>query len=153
MIALERRRQLLHEMPPRALERHDVGANLPFLGARGLHRLLSSQLGLAQDQLGFAPGIVLHLLDEALGRDQRFLQGPLALRDAAGALLVGRDSLLEHGHLLEHGLVILGDVVEEGVHLLGVVALEHLGRELLLTDVVGGDAHRDLPPYPRLPAI
>src|SRR5439155_54343 len=35
---------------------------------------------------------------------------------------------------------------------LGVVALEHLRRELLLSDVVWGDAHRGLPPYPRLPA-
>src|SRR2546426_10844081 len=68
------------------------------------------------------------------------------------ALLLGRNLLLEQRRLLEQRLVVLGHVVEEGVDLLGVVALEHLRRELLLSDVVWGDAHRGLPPYPRLPA-
>src|SRR3989442_15886922 len=115
VVALERRGQLLHELPPRALERRDVGADLPLLGARGLHRLLAGQLGLAQDQLGLPPGIVLHLLAQALGRDQRFLQGALALGDAARALLLGRNLLFEQRRLLEQRLVVLGHVVEEGV--------------------------------------
>src|SRR5213594_1273048 len=91
-----------------------------------------------------SPRAALPLLAQALGRDQRFLQGALALGDAARALLLGRDLLLEQRRLLEQRLVVLGHVVEEGVDLLGVVALEHLRRELLLSDVVWGDAHRGL---------
>src|SRR5919108_138048 len=89
-------------------------------------------------------GVVLHLVDQTLRRDERVLQRALALGDAACALLLRRDLLLEQRDLFEDGFVVLGDVVEERVDLLRVVALENLGRELLLPDVVRSDTHRRL---------
>ena len=63
---------------------------------------------------------------------------------AAGALLHGLELLLEELVLLEQRLVVLGEILEERVHLLDVEAAEHPHRELLLADVHGRDAHGDL---------
>src|SRR5262249_45891413 len=149
-VAIEHPSGLPHGRGGHALGAHGVSADPTLFGARGLDRLLAGQFRLAQDQLGLAARVVLHLLDEALRGDERLLKRPLPLGDATRALLLRGDLLLQQRRLLEHGLIVFGHVVEECVDLLRVVALEHLRRELLLANVVRGDAHRGLPPYPRL---
>ena len=56
----------------------------------------------------------------------------------------GLELLLEQRVLLQQGLVVLGEVLEERVHFLDVEAAEHLHRELLLADVHRRDAHGGL---------
>src|SRR5207249_3663641 len=77
---------------------------------------------------------------------------PLALAEAARPLLEGGDLLLELRVLLEHGLVVLGDVVEEGIDLVDVEPPKPSNAELLLTDVERADAHQ-APPTPISVAI
>ena len=89
-------------------------------------------------QVGLALGRQLHLLDQPLRRDQRFVQAPLALDHAALAVLHGGQLLLEQLALLEQcRLVVVRHVLQEGVDLLVIGAAEHPDRELLLADVVG----------------
>src|SRR5262249_60341762 len=81
VITIEHRSELFDQLTPHALEPDDVRADPALFGAGGLDRLLAVELRLAQDQLGLAARVVLHLLHEPLGRDQRFLQRALPLAD------------------------------------------------------------------------
>ena len=95
-------------------------------------------------QFRLAPSRRLHLVAELLRGHERILEGPLALGEPARALLERGELLSEERVLLEHGLVVVRDVVEERVHLVLVEAAEHPHRELLLPDVEGADSHRTL---------
>jgi len=77
-------------------------------------------------------------------KDPQLTNGPVA--QATGPLLEGRDLLLELRVLLQHRLVVFGDVVEERVDLVGVEAPQPLDGELLLANVERTDAHRLRPP-------
>ena len=136
--------QGLGELPSRALELADLGLDGALGGARGLDGLLALHLGFLDHELGLAPGIVLHLLDHPLGGDEGLLEHALALLEAAGALLGRLEVLLEQRVLLQHGLVVARQILEERVHFLDVEATEHSHRELLLPDIHGGDAHGGL---------
>src|SRR4030095_5233391 len=102
VVALEGRAKVLDELPANAPQRLDLASDPRFLGAPLLDDLLAAQLGLAHLQLGLAPRRRLPLVAQPVGRDQRVLQRPLALAEAAGPLLEGRDLLLELGVLLQH---------------------------------------------------
>ena len=124
------------------LQRLDLARILASSARPSSMSLLAAQLGLAHLQIRLAPRRRLHLVAEPVGGDQRVLQRPLALAEAAGALLEGRDLLLELRVLLQDCLVVLGNIVEEGVDLVDVEAPEPLDGELLLTNVERADAHR-----------
>jgi hypothetical protein len=84
---------------------------------------------------------VLHLLGELLGGDQRLLEHLFPILETPRAVLEHLELLLEERVLLDQRLVVLGDVLEEGVHLLDIEAAEHSHGELLLPNVHGCDAH------------
>src|SRR5213594_4268389 len=136
VVALERRAEILDELAADAPERLDLAPDPRLLGPALLDDLLAPQLGLPHLQLRLAPGGRLHFLAEP-----------------ARPLLEGRDLLLELRVLLEHRFVVLGDVVEEGVDLVGVEAPQQPDGELLLADIQRADAHRRLASYPISVAI
>src|SRR2546426_8540452 len=109
-----------------------------------LYDLLAPHPALPHVELRLAPGRGLHLVAEPLRRHERVLEGPLALGEPPRALLERGELLPEQRVLLQHGLVVVRDVVEERVHFVLVEAAEHPHRELLLPDVEGTDSHRTL---------
>src|SRR3989454_12166124 len=144
IVTLERRAQVLDELATHAPERLNLAPDLRFLAARALQDLLAVQLGLPHVELRLAPGRGLHLIAEPLSRDEGVLDRLLAVGNATRPLLERDELLFQERVFPQHRLVVLGDVVEEGVHLVGVEAAQHLDRELLLPDVEGTDTHRDL---------
>src|SRR5439155_524404 len=107
-----------------APERLDLAPDLRLLAARSLYDLLAPQLGLPHVELRLAPGRGLHLVAEPLRRHERVLEGPLALGEPPRALLERGELLPEQRVLLQHGLVVVRDVVEERVHFVLVEAAE-----------------------------
>src|SRR5437870_2209204 len=141
IVALERRAEILDQLAADAAQGLDLAPDPRLLGPAFLDDLLAPQLGLAHLQLRFLACRRLHLVAEPVGRHERVLQRALALVEAARSLLEGRDLLLQLRVLLEHGLVVLGDVVEKGIDLVDVKATKPLDAELLLTDIERTDTH------------
>src|SRR5437867_5059573 len=144
VVALERGAEVLDELAAQAPERLDLAADPRLLGPPLLDDLLAAELGFPHQDVGLATRRGLHLVAQPMRGDQRVLQRALPLGEAAGALLERSHLLLELRVLLEHRLVVFGDVVQEGVDLVDVEAAEPLDRELLLTDIERADAHRGL---------
>src|SRR6267143_4245375 len=136
--------QALRELAPHALEGLDLRVQVALRLARGIDDPVGLRLGLADDDARLAARALLHLFHEPLRRHERLLEHLLALLQAPGALLERLELLLEQRVLLEQGLVIRGEVLQEGVDLLGVEAAEHLHGELLLADIHRCDAHSRL---------
>src|SRR6185503_2723607 len=122
VVALERRAEVLDELPADTPQRLDLAPDPRLFGAPLLDDLLAAQLGLAHLELGLAPRRRFHLVAQPVGGDQRVLQRPLAVAQATGPLL------------------------EERVDLVGVEAPQPLDGELLLANVERTDAHRLRPP-------
>src|SRR5258705_625319 len=144
LVHVERGAEPLRHLAPLPLELEDLVPEHGLLGAVGLEELLALQLGLPQDEGRLAARPFLHLLGELLGGNQRLLEHLLPVLEAARAVLQHLELLLEERVLLDQRLVVLGDVLEEGVHLLDIEAAEHSHRELLLPNVHGCDAHGSL---------
>src|SRR5262249_35370726 len=116
--------------------------------ARGVDDAVGLRLRLGDDHARLAARVLLHLLHEPLRGHERLLEHLLPLLQAARALLERLKLLLEQRVLLEQGLVVRGEVFQEGVDLLGVEAPEHLHGELLLTNIHRWEPHSP-PPYPK----
>src|SRR6266508_4239808 len=149
LVHLDGGAERLGELPAHALDRGDLSLDGRLLRPRRLDDLLSLQLRLAHHEVRLAPGAFLHLLHDLLRGHQRLLQDPLAVLQAPRALLEGLELFLEENVLLEQGLVVPGQILEEGVHLLHIEATEHSHGELLLANVHGRDAHGGLLFSPR----
>src|SRR5262249_29235598 len=141
VVALERGAEVLDELAPYAAQGLDLAPDPCFLGAALLDDLLAAQLGLAHLQLRLLARRRLHLVAEAVGRDQRLLQRPLALVEAARTLLERGHLLLQLRVLLQHRLVVLGHVVEERVDLVDVEPAKPAHAELLLANIERTNAH------------
>src|SRR5947207_2400951 len=144
VVALERRAEVLDELALDAAEGMDLAPELPFLAPHPLEQLLAPQLGLAHVDLRLAPRRRLHLVAEPLRGDERVLERLLAFAETLRPLLERRELFLQEHVLPEHRLVVVCDVVEEGIHLVLVEAPDELHRELLLPDIQGADTHQDL---------
>src|SRR5262245_5019162 len=112
--------QLLDQLLPGPLEGLHVLAKARLLPPSRLQNSLALPLVLLQMLLDLAPGRLPHILGEPMRGDEGLLEQPLALGHAARPLLHGGQLLLEEGVLLQDGLQIHGDVLEEGVDLLRI---------------------------------
>src|SRR2546425_67011 len=145
LVAIEGGPQIFHELALGPLEPLDLAPELDLLGAHFLHQLLAAQLRFAHDELPLAAGRLLPLLGQPLRRQQRVLERLVPVGEPAGPLLQRRQLLLQQRVLLQHHLVVLGDVVQKGLDFVRVEATEHPYGELLLPDIEGTQTHRDLP--------
>ena len=106
LVHLEGGAEPLGELPPRALEAVICAWRAPS-AARAASMVFSARSSASRTmQRRLAPGALLHLLDDPLGRDERLLQDALALLEPARALLEGLELLLEERVLLQQGLVV-----------------------------------------------
>ena len=139
-MAGDQRAQLGLEAGPLPLQLVDVVHHLDQLLVRGVDDLLRLELGLGDDNLRLLLRRVAEVLRDALGGDQRLLQGALALEVALQLYLRALELFLERDVLPHHVLELRSQELQEPLHVTGGVAAEG-GLEALLPDVERGELH------------